>query len=173
MSTSDLYRVSKTSTFHCAEFGNGWGSGPLIWGYLSEKYLNHSWSSSPFDDKRDLWDLHKDDRVPRCIQLGHLFTFDGAICPSNKTIELADALKETYEITHTAAPKYVNHFKAIANALRIVPHDKRALGFGLSCTSVSDPWIDWDSDRKHHREVWDIFTMEILYSPNDKEVNNG
>ena len=66
MSTSDLYLVYKTTATHFAEFRNGWGSAPILWGYLSETYLGRPWSML---DDSELWDLVDDTRVAPSLRL--------------------------------------------------------------------------------------------------------
>ena len=156
MSTSDLYTVFKTKSRHIAEYSNGHGTAPAIWGYLCNKYLHmerHSWISGV---QKDLWNLADNPDVPKELRIVHAFTFDRAICPIDKIDELADACDKVYTLTHEDCPNNVNHWQAVANSLRNVKKDKRALGIGLSCTSISDPWCDWNGKQY---KVWDIFEV--------------
>lgn len=154
MSTSDLYRVYGTKATHIAEFRNGWGSAPVVWGYLCEKYLGGtrtSWGINTPLEK--LWALSADERVPRCLRLTLGFTYDWAVCPPKKAGELADALEEAGKLCDR--PGYVNHWQAIANELRNHKARARQVGIGISCTSVNDIWIDWKGKKK----PWNVFAV--------------
>ena len=151
MSTSDLYRVYRTKASHIAEYRNGWGSAPLLWGYLNEKYLGgtrYGWSGI---NNSPLWALSKDMRVPRSLRITHAFTFDQSVCPVDRVSELADALEEAGKIC--AHEQHVNHWASIAHDLRQTKLKARQIGFALSCTSVCDPWMSWRGDP----QCWDTF----------------
>lgn len=150
MSTSDIYRVYRTTARHVAEFRNGWGSAPILWGFLNQKYLGKD-RYSMFGDQKDLWALVRDDRVPRCLRIAHAFTFDRSVCPPDRIAELADACDETAKIV--AYEQHVNHWADFATTLRAMKCKARQIGVGLSCTSVSDPWIDF----KGSDGLWNTF----------------
>ena len=159
MSSSDLYRVSKTTARHVAEFRNGSGTGPVIWGHMLVHYLGrdpHSWLF-PEDDNKALWALPQEMSIPIHLRLAMLFTYDGAVCPCGRAGELADALSKAWSDTNIDKPDWVNHWLAVSHALRKAEPHHRAIGFGLSCTSVSDPWCDYHGTA-HDREPWDLFT---------------
>lgn len=154
MSTTDLYRVYRTTATPIAEFRNGWGSAPVIWGYLNQRYLGgdrFNWGLGR--DCEPLWNLAKDERVPRAIRLVHAFTFDNALCPVDRTHELADACDDAGKLCDM--PSHVNHWAAIAAALREHKPRSRQIGVALSCTSVSDPWIDYHGSDK----LWSVFAV--------------
>lgn len=152
MSTSDLYRVYRTKATHIAEYRNGHGTAPLVWGYLNVFYLGGSrygWGIGR--DLDPLWALSKDPRVPRSVRIAHAFTFDQAVCPMERITELADALDEAGKVC--AYEQHVNHWSAIAADLRAHKAKARQIGIALSCTSVSDSWIDWKGDP----QGWSLF----------------
>lgn len=154
MSTSDLYRVYRTKTTHLAEFRNGWGTAPLLWEYLSERFIGaeYRWCFDAGKDRR-LWDLATDERVPRSLRLAHAFTFDRGICPLTRVGELADACDEVGATC--AKEQHVNHWAAVAKVLREARAKPRQLGWALSCTSVNDVWMEWKGEPK----PWDIFSV--------------
>jgi len=148
VSTSNLYAVYKTKTKEIAEFPNGWGTAPVIYDYLCEKYLNvkknawlHQFSSpTPNFKIQYLWDLTKNLSVPASIRLVHAFTYINHVCPSNRILELAQACQEFYDITNDN--KRVNHWELIANTLKSFKINKKMIGIALSCSSIQNPWIN-------------------------------
>lgn len=146
MSTSDLYILNRKSTQHIAEFRNGWGSAPLVWDYLGDKYIDENpiYSMSESYLKK-VWALHKDSRLEEWERIPLLMTFDKAYVPLDKVIEASVAcLRFNTEVG--PLPKFkdrVNHWASIGNALAFVPHKKLsrfARGVVLSPMSVSDSW---------------------------------
>lgn len=142
MSTTNLYRVYKTTATEVAEYRNGWGCGPQLWGYLCMRYLGKPdsfWLNPPRDaGPSPLWKLHNDPRVPEPLRIAHAMTYEGAIISFADRDRAADALNIAHDIVDR--PNVVNHFRAIAADLRAQPNRPRLIGFGVSCTSVCDPW---------------------------------
>jgi len=156
MSTGDLYYVYKNQTRHIVEFRNGWGTAPALWGHLCENILHidsSSWITGG-EDQRKLWDLAIDPNVSKEFRLVHAFTFDRAICPLERREELALECESVYRQIVLKHPNHINHWNSIAVALKVIKPPKKAKGIGLSCTSVSDPWIDWKGG-----DTWDIFDI--------------
>lgn len=159
MSTSDLYSVYKTKTKHLAEFPNGHGTAPVIWGYLCEKYLGQekiAWLHG--HDNKKLWDLVWDNNVPKDFRIVHAFTFDHAVCPNDKIKDLAESCLSVYQ--KTIDPTQVNHWENIGNFLKSFKPISRSKGVGLSCTSVCDNWIGWGRYVKIKGDnSWNIFSI--------------
>lgn len=153
MSSSDLYRVYRTKTAHYAEMRNGWGTAPVVWSYLVVRFLGRARHDYLRENDQELWSLCRAERVPRELRLVHAFCCDQAICPLDRLADLATACEEVYRLT-SAGPG-VNHWATIANFLRGHCRKPKQLGLGLSCTSVSDPWIGWKPQRT--QAPWDIF----------------
>lgn len=146
MSTSNLYLVYKTKVREVAEFRNGHGSAPPLWGWLGMNFLgwerNSDWLFSK--DMRPLWNLAKDDRVPEWARICLAMTLDRAIITVEHQQVAANACLKCHEVID-AWPEWancVNHWKAIGEAIATVKIPKRSAGLGLSCTSVSDVWLD-------------------------------
>lgn len=158
MSCSNIYKVYKTKTRELAEFHNSWGTAPVLWGYLCEKYLNQNsnfWLTAGFgkeDTLKPLWNLAENPTVPTCLRLTHAFTFKNAVCPPNKKDELAKACQEVFNLTYDSI--HVNHWKAVAESLKSCKINKHMVGIALSCTSVEDPWISGNGS-----EAWDLFSV--------------
>jgi len=163
MSHSNLYQVFKTTSKELTEYHNGHGTAPVIWGYLCEKYLKqerHQWVCSA--DNQPLWDLAYDDNLPKSLELMHRMTFDHALCLPKDLKELSKQIREACEIINCSS-EWSNHWWSISNDLADCEiKDKRCLGVALSCTSVSDPWIDWGNNGKDPSVLWDIFTREMI-----------
>ena len=150
MSTSDLYKVYKTKAKHMAEYRNGWGTGPALWGYMCQKYLgldNNDWLIHSQNDP--MWALRLDKGVPRNIRLVHAMCYDHVVIPKTMLSEMADACSEVYSLTQAIHPEQANHWADIAADLRKAKVEKRCLGVGLSCTSVCDNWCSWKGGEVH------------------------
>lgn len=157
MSTSDLYRVYRTKATHYAEYRNGWGSAPPLWNYLCNTFLGstNGWLCFDKEQSQRLWDLAIDERMPRLLRIAHAFCFDRGYCPTlqRRVKELAEACDEVARVT--SKPEHVNHWAKIAADLRDARAKPKQVGWGISCTSVEDPWRDW----KGRCEPWDIFGL--------------
>jgi hypothetical protein len=154
VSSSDIYGVFKTTATHRASFRNGHGTAPLIWGYLNTHFLGREYNGWLFADNGPLWKLVSDERVPLAIRITHAFCMDLAYCPASRIAELASACDETGRVC--ARDQHVNHWPAIAEYLSLYKPRTRELGVGISCTSVSDMWIDWRQTRDKGTP-WNLF----------------
>lgn len=154
VSYSSLYQVFRTKVRRVEEYRNGHGSGPPIWDLLWQN-VRPGFKVPLFDDDlTPLWDLWKDPKVPRHQRLALQLTFDCAVCPPKLVDEMAGALvKCGKEILALGPLKWDldspprdgwswHHLDRIAADMLTTKLDGRALGFGLCCTSVSDPWFD-------------------------------
>lgn len=157
MSTSDLYVLFGKSTRHFAEFRNGWGSAPIAWDYLADRYIAEkpAYSLSGEHMKR-VWALASDPRLSRAERIVLMLTFDRAFVPLAHLLDAAEAC-----IAFGAAcedGRRANHWPAIGEALRRAHETnlgRHARGICLSCTSVSDPWID--PTPAQLAEAWSIY----------------
>lgn len=159
MSTSDLYILNGKSTSHLAEFRNGWGSAPVIWDHLGEKYVPERPTYS-FDGGhlRKVWALAGDDRLASHEKICLMITFDKAYIPLANLTEAADACARMgAETSHMPG---VNHWIGIGDELRKAAKQhfsRHARGIVLSPTSVSDCWgfpsNDW------LKNAWPIFDL--------------
>lgn len=156
MSYSTIYRIFRTTATSYADFRNGWGTAPLLWDYLAKTFIGSRFTF--FDYSRDnlLWDLAKDSRVARDLRLAHAWTFDRALCPLGRAIEMANACDVV--AVQCAKEDHVNHWAALAVALREAKAKPRQIGWGLNGTSVSDVWQEW-AGRNDRQEPWSIFDL--------------
>ena len=157
MSTSDLYILNGKSTRHLAEFRNGWGSAPMAWDYLAEKYIPEKPAYSLAESHLEkVWKLAEDDRLEpfeRCVLM---MTFDRSYVPVANLKDAAEACEMFGKACENG--KHVNHWVAIGAALREAAgmrFSRHTRGVALSCTSVNDCWA-WPSE-KWLTEAWPIF----------------
>lgn len=166
MSTSALCAVFKTKAVELAEYRNGWGTGPLIWDYLSKCYLDSKGWHTAGDE---LWRLSKDESVPFSLRAAHVMTFDQALVRPGDLQSFGCLIEEAATVLSDWNPDYVNHFAAIASDLKSARLDRRALGVGLCCTSVSDAWRSWPGIKAGKRP----FDCFAYITGRDHEVSNG
>jgi hypothetical protein len=144
---------------HFDEFRNGWGSAPVVWDYLSEKYIPekpvYSLDKAHMDK---VWKLASDDRLEGDEKLVLLMTFDFSYVPRDKLTEAADACKQ-FAVRTSHVPG-VNHWAAIGESLRKLADTKisrHARGACLSCTSVND---EWSNNKEWPLKAWSIFAED-------------
>jgi len=134
---------------------------------LGKKHGDWLWAGN------ELWSLADSIyslKVPRELRLVHAFSLDRAVCPINKIEDLANCCEKAYEVIFKKEPTHINHWKRLADELRNIKPNKKSLGIGLSCSSVCDPWIDWngnDMDR-----LWDIFSMVDAIEILEQKISN-
>jgi hypothetical protein len=154
MSTTDLYILNGKSTTHIAKFRNGWGSAPMAWDHLAAKYLAKKLSF--FDGYSDVWALADDDRLQHHEKVALMMTFDRAFIPIEHLADAAECCRKFGAECNIA--ERVNHWPAIGDALAAAAqkkHRKHARGVVMSCTSVSDPWLQ--PDDKWLESAWPIY----------------
>lgn len=164
MSTSDLYILNKKSTTHFREFRNGWGSAPLAWDFIGEKYIPEKpVYSMDSEYLRRVWALAGDTRLEACERIVMMMTFDRAFVPRDRLKEAGEACQDFGRMSSRSAGYHdrVNHWHDIGSALIEMSNAKltrHARGAALSCTSVSDMW-GWPEDDQLSR-AWPIFKAE-------------
>lgn len=152
MSYSTIYRVYRTKVTPAAEFRNSWGTLPPLWGHMCQRFLGkgeNAWLIEYPGIDQELSALFGRKDIPLSLRAATAFTFDKAVCPLDRVTEFADLLDEVSKIT--AKTGTVNHWAGIAKALRDDKPRRKPIGYAIGCTSVSDPWGDWNG------EYWDIF----------------
>lgn len=154
MSHSTLYAVYRTKATALAEYRNGHGTAPMIWGLLSERFLGVDFHMSMSGDVEPLWKLAYDKSVSEHLRITHAFTFDQGMCRLANTERLIPSLRKAdADIIESKEGRW-SHFNQIANSLEDHKSDHRMIGYGLGCTSVSDPWEFRDAS---DYAPWDIF----------------
>lgn len=164
MSTSDLYLLFSKSVRHWSEHRNGWGSAPVVWDYLADRYIPEKpFYSFERDHLRKVWALDKSDGLSDAELAALAFTFDNAYIPRGNLSEVA-AWFEAFGAQVGAHPEFanrVNHWPAFAAELRKINaevKDKRLRGVCISCTSVNDIWAYEAPDRI--AKAWPICEVE-------------
>lgn len=174
MSYSTLYQVFKTTVRPVAEYRNGHGTGPAIWGELREGYLGQKRFGYGQNDDW-LWALARTKLVPLSLRACHVITFDYALIKPEHAQVMAELIAEGGAML---SREYVNHFPAIAEDIASHKFDRRALGLAINCTSVSDLWEEWV--RGHGREPFDAYayitnpvTLSTVTPPTDLRTKLG
>lgn len=146
------------------EFGNAWLSAPILWNFLTQKYLGKSFMSVP-PESRDLWDLYKDERVPEHQQNVLKMTFDRwYVTKANYKRAASDVRALIADLT--VAGEFIGHWPAIAEILESEP-DCPAIGFWW--TSVSEnPFAQYDEENDCLVVDWES-TCE-LYAEEEAEA---
>lgn len=156
MSTSNLYILNRRSATHFKEFGNGWGSAPRCWDYLSKKYLGIPSAMHDMEAMQKVWALADSNVISREENIALRFTFDKAFIPVANLADAAEAIEKFGQLCENSTS--VNHWPAIAVALREaskIKHHHEARGICLSPTSVSDNWHS--SNREWLADAWSIY----------------
>lgn len=153
MSTSDLYLLFGKSVRHWSEHRNGWGSAPVVWDYLGDKYIPEKPTYSLNQDHlRKVWALSKGDGLSDAEMAALMFTFDDAYVPRANLNEVADWF-DIFAAEVIADSNYANranHWAAFAEEFREIAatvKDYRLRGVCISCTSVNDIWGNDDGSR--------------------------
>lgn len=160
MSSTNVYALNGKSTTHLRSFRNGWGSAPVLWDYLGEKYLG--WTNGmPMFNKpalQKLWDLSRDSRVTVEERICHRLTFDYAYVPLEHLGLVGDACYSVY----AAMPEKfkgdrVNHWYNIGSLFTQLAERKfhhRCRGVCMAPTSVEDHWCN--PDPEWVKDAWPI-----------------
>jgi hypothetical protein len=138
MSYSTIYKVYQPKVISYAEFGNGWGSGPVLWDHLAHVRLN---SENEFaNGYKRVWGLFFNPAIPEHHRIALAFTFDHAVCQPDKLIELADACEKIWPEIKAWKPHNADHSGSFAPKLKEIAakKDARLVGVSLNFISVSD-----------------------------------
>ncbi|WOE40105.1 hypothetical protein [Acinetobacter chinensis] len=127
------------------ELRNAWGSAPVIWEAMAQKYLG----KGAFAAGDELWSLWKDKSIPVLLRTVHLFTFDRAYIVKKDFHRAAQDIREFFQV-FPQPENHINHWFAIADYLETSP-DVPAIGFHM--TSVTEnPFHDgWDEDTESYK----------------------
>lgn len=128
------------------ELRNSWGSAPVVWDALSQRYLNKKPHTYLFDNAA-LWDLWKHLAIPEEYRMVLMLTFDKAYVASANYPRMAAAISK-FLADFELPPENVNHWPAIKSLFENSPEIP---GIGLYCTSVSEnmfygPWNEEKED---------------------------
>ncbi|VXA58245.1 conserved hypothetical protein [Acinetobacter proteolyticus] len=145
------------------ELNNSWGSAPVIWDAMAQKYLDkpHFMAATLQDEGAKLWALCSDESIPLLHRSVHLMTMD------RKYIEKKDFQRASTDIRaflqdFPQPENRINHWHAIADYLDSNP-DVPAIGFHM--TSVSDnPFHgNWNEEIESYEQP-DWSTCQSVYA---------
>lgn len=155
MSYTTTYKLFRTKVSAIAEHRNGWGSAPLVWDHLEEKYLPKvEFSRLVTGRMQEVWDLYRDPRLSEHERFALFATYDWSYCEREHLSRGADLLDRFHEESSAAAPNRANHWASIAADYRNAGTDPRLLGVCIGATSVSDIWEGYPD---HGKTPWGIF----------------
>lgn len=143
MSYTRVYAIYKTKVSEISCLKNSWGSAPMLWEYISQKYLGKAFNMADHND--GFWAVRKDPRMCRHDRMVFLSTFDCGLVDFELLGEYEQACREMSGKIAQGTKSEWNHFVAIAEAAKDMrkKHDSRCLGLGLGCTSICDPWLGY------------------------------
>lgn len=144
------------------ELSNSWGSAPVVWNALAERYLgkpNYAYLSG---NMSPLWELWKRTDVPESYRAVHMLTFDRAYVLRRDFARMAKDIR-VFLSDFESSPG-ANHWPAVVEFLEKNP-DYPAIG--LYCTSVAcdpfeGPWneeldrndpLDWETAYDLYEEL--------------------
>lgn len=155
MSYTTTYQLFRTKVNALSEHRNGWGSAPLVWTYLEEKYLPKiEYSRMAMGRMQEVWDLYKDPRLAEHERFALYATYDYSYCEREHLSRGADLLDTFAAEAAAALPSHVNHWSRIAADYRNAGRDGRMLGVCIGATSVCDVWEGYP---RHTKTPWAIF----------------
>lgn len=153
-------------------YQNGWGSAPIVWDAVYDKYCGGS-RYGYMQDLESLWPLYKDERMASCERAVLLFTYDKLFVNDSNLNRMADHIEE-FLVLHPPKEGHVNHWQAIADSMRDAVGKFDAIG--LNPTSVGGCHYrgDWNDDLEDFEPVnyLDKELFEEVYVVLD-EVENG
>ncbi|HHP4838299.1 TPA: hypothetical protein ACSBZ9_002357 [Acinetobacter baumannii] len=134
------------------ELKNAWGSAPVIWTAMAQKYLNASFTYHIHGN--ELWDLWKDKAIPLAHRAVHVMTFDRAYIVKQDFQRAVQDIR-TFLNDFPQPSNHVNHWFAIADYLETNP-DIPAVGFHMTSVSDSPFQGEWNEEKEEHEPPnWD------------------
>jgi len=153
MSTTSIYSVFKTKANCIGELRNGHGSAIALWEYISQKYRGKRFDLFDHDD--NFFDIWKTEGFSDKDKIVLFSTYDDAYVEIERLEEYAEACREIHDSIIRDTEWTWNHFRDIADIAEklFISHDYRSLGLGIGCTSVCDPWMDFDE-----KKIWGVYS---------------
>jgi hypothetical protein len=173
MSYSTLYEIRKgRNPIALHEYRNSYGTAMVLWGVLNVRYLKRA----PFTlslNADPLWGLATNMDVDIDLRRSLGLTLDYAIFKPSERVKMAEACKAaSWWIGHTnELMKCVNHWDAIHDDILRLKPTPSTIGYGLGCTSVSDPWRDRPDGWRER--LLDIFDYTKQVQPTDQPSTQG
>ncbi|MCP0917812.1 hypothetical protein MUB04_14850 [Acinetobacter indicus] len=142
MSETLLHGIPRWGVKQCPvleSYQNSHGSAPVIWNFLTQRFLNKS-SYHLLDEDKELWGLSKRSDVPKAYQQVMKMTYDYAVILS-EDIPQAIADIETILKEFPLPTNRVNHWAQIAEDLQKHNTKGKYVGFGFCMTSIGDSFF--------------------------------
>lgn len=161
MSYTTIVYIYPNEKIECGEeLRNSWGSAPVVWDSLSQKYLGKDPHRYMSEDMKSLWNLWKNTNIPVSHRAVLMMTFDKAyVGQENYKRAIADIKQFLKDFPQPS--DCVNHWPTIAHWMKMHPEIP---GMGLWCTSVSENPFDgpWNEDKEEYdqpdwNDVYEIY----------------
>lgn len=171
MSSSTIYRVYGSKVRALGDLRNSWGTAPPLWDMLGYRFLGLDRPvlvAGP-DAMQALWSLALNQRVPEHLRITFAFTLDRSVILQRDVKEAAKAFHATHAEILAEPPRQSRysdeptgpwtwtHWPAIAKAITSTKPLTHQVGWGLTCTSVSDVWNAWQ-EAKGQPAAFDALT---------------
>lgn len=125
------------------ELHNSWGSAPVVWDELAQRYLEMKPHSYIFECER-LWALWKEQGIPEPYRAVLSLTFDRAVIERSNYQRMARDIEEFLREFPPKGGSYANHWTGISDFLDAMPE---APWIGLHCTSVdNNPFLTYNEE---------------------------
>ena len=135
MSYTTILHVFPNNKVECGiKLKNAWGSAPVVWDALCQKYLGFEPLRYVSKDLSGLWNLWRDNSVPLHNRAVLMMTFDRAYVSKTDYQRAADDIRKFLR-DFPPDQKSVNHWNFIAD---FFSHNPEVPAIGFWCTSVSD-----------------------------------
>jgi len=146
------------------EYRNAHGGVARIWDALYDKYLKDPTNSHDHwgnlfnkDNEKRLWNLWKDETIPKCARIVLIASFDYAVILKEFLAEYVDYLEE-FEKLFPRDEKYVNHLPAWIEDCRELSKDESVHGICFYGTSIGEDWWFPYDDEKEENVPYNINT---------------
>lgn len=161
MSYTSLYGVPLQGCLRTvSEYRNGWGSAPVIWDFIWDKYLrtretekNYESAMHPNGNLQKICDMANEGKLLEYERICVHLTYDRCIIRKEDFAKVSDALDTMYLATYNGV--HVNHLKAISSDLRDSDKWNDYIGCCFRHTSVGDEWTVY-GDKDDDCRLYDI-----------------
>ncbi|ENU07773.1 hypothetical protein [Acinetobacter calcoaceticus] len=132
------------------ELGNAWGSAPVIWDAIAQKYLGKSnfMAATLGDSGAKLWALCRDESVPLLHRTVHLMTMDRMFIEKKDFKQAAQDIR-AFLNDFPQPENHINHWPTIAEYLETEP-EIPAIGFHMTSVSENPFYGEWDDESESY-----------------------
>lgn len=135
------------------EFGNSWGSAPIVWDVLGKKYIGINFMVFKADES--FWNLCKDTSIPMAHRAVFMMTFDTAyVTKKDYQIAAKDIRIFLKDFSAELENMRANHWPAFAEYYESNP-DVPAIAYYQ--TSVTEnPFMLWNEEKEDYLPNWAV-----------------